>query len=71
MIGIERRLQRLETQGRGQGRVIVIVWPNGDSAVAMRVKGVEERPDDLVININKGVDLGANGWVSVDGVRLN
>lgn len=68
---IERRLQRLEIQERGQGRIIVVVWPDGDSTAALKAKGIEERPDDLVININKGADLRSGGWVSVDGVRVN
>lgn len=66
---IERRLKRLEIQESGEGRVIVVVWPQGDVAAALCSKGIEERPDDLVINIDKG-DLAGAGWVSVNGLRI-
>lgn len=66
---IGRRLKRLEIQESGEGRVIVVVWPQGDVAAALRSKGIDERPDDLVINIDKG-DFAGTGWVSVNGARI-
>jgi hypothetical protein len=69
MSTIGRRLKRLEIQESGEGRVIVVVWPQGDVAAALRSKGIEERPDDLVINIDKG-DFARAGWVSVNGMRV-
>lgn len=70
MSTIGRRLTRLEVQERGEGRIIVVAWPKGDAAEALRTKGVEERADDLIININKAAPADFSGWVSVDGVRL-
>ncbi|MBA4092059.1 MAG: hypothetical protein C0494_15915 [Sphingobium sp.] len=68
MIG--RRLKKLEIQEMGEGRVIVVVWPGADVATALNTKGIEERPGDLVINIDKGPAADFAGWVTIDGVRV-
>jgi hypothetical protein len=70
MSAIKRRLERLEIQEHGAGRVIVVVWPGADVAAALQAKGISERPDDLVINVDKGPAANFAGWVAVDGVRV-
>lgn len=65
----ERRVRRLEIRDLAQGRVIVVVWPGGDVGQALLAHGIEERPDDLIVSIDKGEAAGL-GWVSVDGFRL-
>jgi hypothetical protein len=66
----ERRLRRLEIIENGESRVIVIVWPNDDADAALAAKGIDTNPEDLVVIIKKGVETVAEGWVSIDGVRV-
>lgn len=69
MKGHERRVRRLEIQDMGEGRVIVLVWPDGNVQDALQAHGIEERPDDLIVRIDKG-RMAKAGWVSVDGTKL-
>lgn len=68
MANIGNRLLKLEGVD-GAERVIVTCWPGNDSSAALAAKGVVAGRNDLVISIAKPEIR--EGWVSVDGVRLN
>jgi hypothetical protein len=66
----EKRLRRLEIIENGESRVVVIVWPNDDADAALAAKGISTNPEDLVVIIKKDVETMAEGWVSINGVKV-